>query len=501
MPAGAARTRPRTPDSTMKRLLLTALAALLPALGCADGDKTGKTDGPADGNDGVGKNPPVAKGDGKTAKVEPEPVEDPLRIKPEQIGDWPTFLGPEHTGVSRETGLLETWPAGGPPVVWKMELGETYAAPSVVRDAAIVFHRVNKPDDTAEEVIERLDPATGRRAWRYGYPTSYRDQFGYNNGPRSAPTIDGGRVYTLGAEGRLTCVDLETGKLVWTRALHVEYFKEPRQNFFGVGVAPRIDGDAILLNIGDDRSGCITAIDKHSGKTLWRSGEDGASYCTAFCADVGGSRFAFFLTREGAVWCAVGDGFIRKRYPFRSRDRFSANAASPVVIGDKLLLSAAYDVGSALLAVDEKGYQELWRNTALGSHWATPIHHDGYLYGFDGRHEFEATLRCVRLSDGQVMWSRDGNERNAGGEVVSTEKGYERGSMIRAQGKYVILTEKGRLVLAELTPKDCREISSAQVLGRHCWTAPVLSRGLLYLLQYDHRIDKATLLCLDLRAK
>lgn len=403
------------------------------------------------------------------------------KIRPEEIGDWPAFLGPEHTGASRETGLLKSWPEKGPPVVWKMELGETYSAPSVVRDALVAFHRVGD-----EEVVERLDPATGARKWRFAYPTAYADKFNYNGGPRSSPTIDGGRVYALGAEGKLHAVDLETGKPAWGRSLHAEYFKEDRQNFFGVGVAPRIDGDVILLNLGDDREGCVTGLDKKTGKTLWRTGEDGASYATAICADVGKSRLAFFLTREGGVCCRVADGKQVWTYPFRSRDRFSANASSPVLIGDRLFLTATYGVGSALLQVDEQGFKEVWRNNALGSHWATPLHVDGHVYGFDGRHEYEAELRCVRLSDGKVLWSK---------------KGYERGSMTLAEGRFIILSEDGRLVLAELTPGGCKELSSAQVLGSHCWSAPVLSRGLLYLLQFNHGTGKATLLCLDLRGK
>jgi outer membrane protein assembly factor BamB len=412
----------------------------------------------------------VACGEGRAAQEQPPPP-----------GDWATFLGPDHTGVSRETGLLQAWPAGGPPVLWRLDLGETYSTPAVVKGALVVFHRVGD-----EEVVERLDPETGVKKWRFAYPTAYSDKFGYNGGPRSAPTIDAGRVITLGAEGKLHALDLETGKPVWSRDLHADYFKEAKQNFFGVGVAPRLEGDSILLNLGDDVSGCVTAIDKKTGKTLWRSGEDGASYSTAICGTVGKTRQVFFLTREGALACNAADGKILWSYPFRSRERYSANAASPVVIGDRLLLTAAYGVGSALLKLEENGFKELWRNKALGAHWATPVHVDGHVYGFDGRHEYEAELRCVRLSDGQVVWSK---------------KGYERGSMTLAEGKAIILAEDGRLVLAELSTKGCTELSSVKLFGPHAWGAPVLSRGLLYAGNFDHRAGKAALVCLDLRRK
>lgn len=396
-------------------------------------------------------------------------------------GDWPTFLGPDHTGVSKETGLLKTWPEKGPPLVWKRQLGETYAAPSVAGGAMILFHRVGD-----EEIVERCDPETGKPGWKFSYGTKYVDQFGYNGGPRSAATIDGTKVYTLGAEGKLHCLDLETGKVLWSRSLLEEYFKEARQNFFGVGVAPRIDGDAILLNLGDEKLGCVTAIDKSTGKTLWRATEEGASYSTALCGDVGKSRLAFFLTREGGVCCKVSDGTVVWNYPFRARDRYSANAASPVLIGDKLFLTASYGVGSALLQVDEKGFKEVWRNRSLSSHWATPIHVDGYVYGFDGRHDHEAELRCVRLSDGEIMWSK---------------KGYQRGSLTLAEGKFYLMAEDGTLYLADLTAKGCTEISSVRLLGPHAWQSPVLSKGRLYIMNFDHTAGKAGLICLDVREK
>jgi outer membrane protein assembly factor BamB len=395
--------------------------------------------------------------------------------------DWPTFLGPDHTGVSKETGLLKSWPEKGPPELWRMDLGETYAMPSVAGGVLVVFHRSG-----AEEVIEGVDPSTGARKWRYAYETRYRDRYGYCGGPRAQPTIADGNVYTMGAEGKMHCVELASGKLVWSRPLQEEYFKERHQNFFGVGVAPRLVGDAILVNLGDEREGCVTAIDRKTGKTLWRAAEDGASYSTAIGATVGKSRQAIFLTREGGLGVGLDDGKVRWSYPFRSRERESANAASPVVIGDKLLLTAAYGVGSALLQLEEGGVKEVWRNKSLSSHWATPIYVDGHVYGFDGRHEHEAELRCVRLSDGMVLWSK---------------KGYERGSMTLAEGKFYILAEDGRLVLAELSPAGAKEISSAQVLASHCWAAPVLARGLLYVQNFDHATGKAKLLCLDVRSK
>jgi outer membrane protein assembly factor BamB len=236
--------------------------------------------------------------------------------------------------------------------------------------------------------------------------------------------------------------------------------------------------------LGNERGGCVTAIDQASGKTLWRASEDGASYSTAVTATVGGRRQAIFLTREGGLGVDASDGTILWRYPFRSRLHESANAATPIVIGDKLFLTAAYGVGSALLELQEKGVRELWRNASLGAHFATPVAHEGHVYGFDGRHDEETSLRCVRLSDGAVVWSRP-------------EYGW--GSMILAEGRFIILRADGRLVLAELSPAGMKELSTVRLVTPVCWAGPVLSRGYLYVLRTDHQHKSATLLCLDVR--
>ena len=131
----------------------------------------------------------------------------------EPVGeDWPNFLGPHFNATSRETGLLKSWPPGGPPVLWSRQLGASYSAPVTSRGHLVLFHRLGM-----EEVVECVDARTGVKIWKQSYPSTYVDQFGYNNGPRSSPTIDGSRVYTFGAEGKLTSLDFETGRILWQR--------------------------------------------------------------------------------------------------------------------------------------------------------------------------------------------------------------------------------------------------------------------------------------------
>src|SRR5207302_1396839 len=131
--------------------------------------------------------------------------------------DWPQLHGPERNGISAESGLLQSWPKEGPPLVWKKEVGAGFSGPVIAGERLILFHRVGD-----QENVACLDAASGKEKWKFSYLTGYVDQFGFDEGPRSTPLIAGERVYTLGAEGRLTCLELQTGKKVWDRSLNTE---------------------------------------------------------------------------------------------------------------------------------------------------------------------------------------------------------------------------------------------------------------------------------------
>ena len=157
--------------------------------------------------------------------------------------DWTSFLGPTHNGVSTETRLLHKWPKGGPKLVWEMKKGTSYTSPAISGDRLVFFHRIGN-----EERVECLHRETGERYWTFSYPTQFEDRYGYNNGPRASPVIDGDHVYTYGAEGKLHALKLETGQLYWKRDLRAE-FKLP-QDFFGVASTPLIEGDLLIINVG-----------------------------------------------------------------------------------------------------------------------------------------------------------------------------------------------------------------------------------------------------------
>jgi len=424
---------------------------------------------------------------------------------------WPWFLGPRANGISSETGLLDKWPTNGPPLVWEKEIGSGYSGPSLLGNLLVLHHRI-----MAEEIIEAFDTTTGKPLWRYAYPSHFVDPYGYNNGPRSTPLLAENRCYTFGAEGKLVCLDLQSGKLLWQRDTGVDW--NVPTAFFGVGSSPILEGERLLVMVGGQPNAGMVAFDAKTGRTLWESvgeknwqgqpmtawpgerkvkwqpWEKQASYATPVAVSIHGRRHVLCLMRQGLVSLNPTTGEVNFSFWFRSPATDSVNAMNPVVVDDLVLLSAAYyKIGSVLLRVkpDGKGVEEVWRTTVLEVHWTTPIYHDGFLYAFSGRNEPDAHFRCVELKTGRLIWDRDESWRP---HSTPTPPVYGRGSCIMADGKLIVLGEGGLLGLFKVDPQKAEEISRFQVPQLHhpCWAAPVLWRKRLYLRSEDR------LVCLNL---
>jgi outer membrane protein assembly factor BamB len=434
-----------------------------------------------------------------------EPRESPPDLRTRKTGDdWPCFLGPTGDGVSKEKGILTRWPKAGPDLVWTKLVGIGYAGPVVSRGRLFFFDRVRN-----KQRLRALKAETGEELWSFEYPTAYRDQYGYNGGPRCCPVVDGDRVYAFGPEGMLYCVRVKDGKEVWKIDTKREFGVVP--NFFGVGSTPVVEKDLLIAQIGGSPRGSdnvafdelkgngtgVVAFDKYSGKVKWKASDELASYASPTVRTIGKRRFCFVFARGGLVALDPATGKADFHYPWRASLLESANASNPVVVDNRVLLTECYEIGSALLEVKPGGYKEVWtdknkglRAKSLMCHWMTPIHVDGYVYGSSGRHEGNAELRCVELETGKVMWK---------------EKNLTRSSLLLVDGHFVCLSEDGWLRLLKVNPKKYEEVASVQLRktnkngepdensrpllsDRECWAAPVLSHGLLYLRGQDRLV-------------
>ncbi len=354
--------------------------------------------------------------------------------------DWPQFLGPARNGSTPDR--VDPWPATGPRRLWKQPVGAGFSGPVIRGGQVIVFDR-----EGDEERVRSLDLATGETRWTHRAPTAYVDGFGFDNGPRSTPATTTNRVVTFGAEGRLSCLDWATGRLVWT----VEAGKNLGADlgFFGPACSPLILGQRILLNLGNREGGGVAAFDLEKGKLLWKATEHEAGYASPIpTPDQAG--IAFF-TREGLVVTDL-TGTVGATHRWRSRQHASVNAASPLMVGKEVFLTTSYDTGGILLRRTAQGFETVWSNDdSLSAHYATPVLHEGFLYGFHGRQERGPELRCVDWNTGKVRWS---------------ESGLGAGTVILAGSQLVLMLESGELVVVSAVPDAFKARERAQVLGR-----------------------------------
>ena len=385
--------------------------------------------------------------------------------------DWPQVLGPGRNGVYSGPRLNETWGASGPRVVWRRAIGQGLSGPVVVQNRLILFHR-----DKDREIVEAIDTAGGKTLWQYAYPTSYRDDFGFDEGPRAVPVVASGVVYTFGAEGQLHAVDLASGKKIWSVDTQRQ-FKVPK-GFFGAAGSPLVEDGRVIANIGGTKAG-IVAFEAKTGTVLWTATDDAASYSSGIGATIGGRRYAVFLTRNGLVGLDPADGQVRFQRPWRARQAASVNAATPVISGDSIFLSAEYGPGAGVLRVNGSTLTDVWAsNDVLSNHYATSVYAGGILYGFHGRQEQGQSFRAVDFQTGKVRWSQDR---------------FGAGSVTLAGDRLLIVRENGELVLAAASPDGFTPVARAQILPATVRAYPAVADGLVYV-----RNDN-TLVCLDLR--
>jgi outer membrane protein assembly factor BamB len=391
--------------------------------------------------------------------------------------DWPQFLGPQRNGVYSGPPLATIWPSGGPRKVWQKSIGTGFAGPVVAGTRLVLFHRVG-----AEEVVDAFDARTGAPGWHYAYRTSYRDDFGFDEGPRAVPVVARNRVYTFGAEGQLHAIDLATGKGVWSvdtaQRFHV------RKGFFGAAGSPLVEDGRLFANIGGADNAGIVSFNADTGAVLWTATNHEASYASPIGATIGGKRAVVFFTRQGVVALDQASGGLLFQKTWRSRSASSVNAATPLVVGDLIFVSATYETGAALLRVKDNALSEVWSSDeAMSNHYATSVIHNGYLYGFHGRQEFNPSFRAVELGTGKVRWSEDR---------------FRAGTVTLAGDKLVILRETGEMLLADASPQAFHPIARAQVLPPTLRAHPALADGFLYVRNSDTN-NHDTLACFDLR--
>ncbi|MCB1235588.1 MAG: PQQ-like beta-propeller repeat protein, partial [Verrucomicrobiae bacterium] len=380
--------------------------------------------------------------------------------------DWPQWRGANRDGLSAETGLLDTWPESGPPPLWKAEgIGGGYASPAIA--GGKVF---GSGFENGEEFVWALSEADGKQLWKttiakVGYENI---EAKYATGPRATPTVDGDRVYCLGAAGDLACLETESGKLVWSKNL-VKDFGGELMSGWGFSEAPLIDGDRLVCTPGGAQ-GAVAALDKATGEAVWRSKDlaDPASYSAVVAAEIGGKKHYVVLTGASLAGIDPENGTVLWR---ADRAGKSFVVATPIVEGDQVFVTSS-DVGSQLFTVTASGgsfaVAETYKSLKLKNDWGGAVKVGDHVYADNG-----ATFVALDFKTGDMT--------TRARMIGECGVGY-------AEGHLYLQNPDGVVALVEAKPDALTEKSrftQPEAEGKKGYAVPTIANGRLYLRALD----------------
>jgi outer membrane protein assembly factor BamB len=388
--------------------------------------------------------------------------------------DWPQWRGPDRTDVSKETGLLKSWPAGGPKRVWLYEqAGSGYSGPAIANGK---FFTLGTRDGS--EVLLTLDANTGKELWVAKLGAVLDNDWG--NGPRGTPSVDGDRVYAISGPGNVVCASVADGNVLWQVAMADLGGKRPN---WGYTESPLVDGDVVLCTPGGAK-GAVAALDKLTGKVKWQSKDfkDPAHYSSIVPARINGTAQYVQRTEKSVVGLAAADGKVLWRTDFAGR---TAVIPTPIVRGNEVYVSAGYGSGCKMVRIGANNeVTVVYENKVMKNHHGGVILVGDHLYG-----HAEPGWACQDFKTGAEVW----NHRDFGKGAVGCADGM----------LYCVEEATGNVVLVEASPKGWKESGRFKLDPQtkirssrgKIWTHPVISHGKLYLRDQD------IIYCFDVKAK
>lgn len=373
--------------------------------------------------------------------------------------DWPNWRGPNYDGTTTDEGFDPGFAKGGTDVVWTKDIGVGFTGVTVADGK--VFTAGWKDGNTT---FYAFDAKTGKEAWSHTFPTKKYDNLNVG-GPSGTAAVNDGKVYHMARDGQFFCYDANSGDIVWKKSMTKAYgVKVPRWGFSG---SPLILDDTMYLDIGK-----IIALDKKTGKEQWATKDFGPAYSTPALITVKDKDYLAVFPATGLYVVERDGGKQVAHQPWKTD--YDVHAATPVVVGDKILMSSEYNNGCALLKFTGSGLEMLWDNRNLRQKMGTSVYHKGHFYGFNS-----TKLTCVDAKTGKEMWD---------------QRGLGHGNVIMAGDTLIILSDSGEILTAPASPQAFRPITKTQVIegDKTIWTAPTLANNQLYV-----RGSRGKLICID----
>ena len=403
--------------------------------------------------------------------------------------DWPDWRGVNRDGIWTETGIVKKFDSGKITQKWSVPVGSGYSGPTVSKGKVYLADLIKNPSQT--EGVLCFDEKSGKKIWEFRYPCEYTG-VGYPAGPRASVVINNGKAYSLGTMGNLFCFDAEKGNVIWQKDLNREY--EIIMPTWGISATPLITGDKVILQISGSNNACVIALDKNTGKEIWRNLEDIAAYSAPILIEKNGKKVVVVWTEDSLAGLNPETGEVFWRFPWKTGSGMSI--ATPVLYNDYIFVSAFYS-GSLLVKLgnDYTSAKKVWQRSgeserktdALHCVMNTPLIINDFIYGVDSYGE----LRCLELATGNRIWEDlTAVKKDRWANIHFIQNGY----------KTWMFNEQGELIISELSPSGFKEISRAKIIEPTkeqlprgvTWSHPAFANKHVYI-----RNDRE-LVCVDL---
>jgi len=403
---------------------------------------------------------------------------------------WPSVRGPNYDGHSREQQIADQWPESGPPVLWTRELGQGYSA--FVAQGTRVY---TQGQTLSGQYVYCLDADTGKTIWEYRYNWPY-EGMGVYPGPRATPSLSDGRVFFAAPSGMIGCLDAETGREIWSRNVISDYSGRGGIDF-GYACSPTVIDGLVLLPVGGAAASMV-ALDVADGREIWAAGSEPASYAPALPLSVDGRKLVVGYLENALVVHDRETGELLMHLDLS--DGYDEHSSWPIYQEPYLWLAAPFRSGSRLVQLDQpivtgSEPRVIWKKSIMSNDVVSSVLVDGQVYGFDIRDAQAKTqrpsrgkFRCIDLMSGAERWAQ------GTGRPIRTVDGGDpseigQAGIVVADGKLILLNERGELILLRATPVKCDELARTSVLGGELtWTPPILHRGRVYLRNHSRAV-------------